>query len=76
VRLWSGPTCGPELFTHDTAALWHFRLTDPSFTAQELHHPLVLEANVREKTRILNSMAGAAKPGFGQRTVSEVKPRR
>lgn len=40
----------------------------------ELHHPIVLDANVKAKTKVLNSMRGKAKPQFGQRTVTEPKP--
>lgn len=52
-----------------TGFQWHTIASLP-----EIHHPIVLNANVKAKTRILNTLTGAAKPGFGQRTVTETKP--
>jgi hypothetical protein len=51
-----------------TGFKWHTIASLP-----ELHHPIVLDANIRAKARILNSMTGKAKPGYGQRVVSEAK---
>ena len=51
-----------------TGFQWHASANLP-----ELHHPIVLDANVRAKTRILNMLGGAAAEGLGQRTVSEAK---
>jgi len=39
-----------------------------------LHHPFVLDANPSAKTRILNTMSGKSKAGFGQRKLGETKP--
>lgn len=40
----------------------------------ELHHPILLDANTAAKSRVLNSMSGKAKAGFGQRAVSLRSP--
>ncbi len=40
----------------------------------ELHHPIVLDANIKAKTRIVNSLSGRVKPRFGKRVVSEPAP--
>jgi len=45
---------------------WHSIATLP-----ELHHPIVLDADTRAKTRIVNTMTGSTTPGFGQRVVRE-----
>jgi hypothetical protein len=52
-----------------TGFQWHTIANLP-----ELHHPIVLNANVKAKTRILNTMSGAAKAGFGKRAVTERTP--
>ena len=40
----------------------------------ELHHAIVFEANLRTKARILNTLTGQAKRGYGERAVRESKP--
>jgi hypothetical protein len=52
-----------------TGFQWH-----PVASLPELHHPIVLESNAKAKERIVNTLTGAAKPQFGQRTVAAVKP--
>ena len=40
----------------------------------ELHHPLVLDANPKARLRIRNTLTGASKPQFGERTLAEAAP--
>lgn len=40
----------------------------------ELHHSIVLDANIKARIRILNSLSGKAKPKFGRRAVTELPP--
>lgn len=37
----------------------------------ELHHPIVLDADTEANTRIVNSMTGSTRAGYGQRIVSD-----
>jgi hypothetical protein len=40
----------------------------------ELHHPILFDADTTAKLRVLNSVTGKTKAGFGHRRVSLVKP--
>jgi len=51
-----------------TGFQWHTIASLP-----ELHQPIVLDANARAKSRILDTLSGESRAGFGQRTVSEPK---
>lgn len=52
-----------------TGFQWHAVANLPA-----VHHPFILESNPSAKLRILNTMSGKSKAGFGQRKVSEIKP--
>ena len=72
-------TCAPAKVTGlSSATLYECTITGfhwhPVANLPAVHHPFIAESNPSAKLRILNTLSGASKTGFGQRKVSETKP--